>query len=176
VYLTWHSYVQTSTKNKQKMKNLIVLFLLAFGLTSNSQTNVNIASSVERHAIVVPSDPQKFQTFAKENNYRISQNWEQLGWYLIDLPEGVSYQEAANKMKGVVKNVYPDTEQIYNRDYVPNDPLFPYAWYLKQSNEIFGLDRRALAGEPGVYTHNSVRRDKVDIYPHPKMIQMLKSL
>jgi hypothetical protein len=72
VYLTWHSYVQTSTKNKQKMKNLIVLFLLAFDLTSNSQTNVNIASSVERHAIVVPSDPQKFQTFAKENNYRIS--------------------------------------------------------------------------------------------------------
>jgi hypothetical protein len=45
-----------------------------------------------------------------------------------------------------------------------------------KGDEIFGLDRRALAGEPGVYTHNSVRRDKVDIYPHPKMIQMLKTL
>ncbi len=136
------------------MKNLIVLFLLAFGLTSNSQTNVNIASSVERHAIVVPSDPQKFQTFAKENNYRISQNWEQLGWYLIDLPEGVSYQEAANKMKGVVKNVYPDTEQIYNRDYVPNDPLFPYAWYLKQSNDkdIDADEAWDLITDNGTYT------------------------
>jgi len=35
---------------------------------------------------------------------------------------------------------------------------------------------RALRGEAGVYTHNSVRYDKVDIYPHPKMIEMLKSL
>lgn len=31
-------------------------------------------------------------------------------------------------------------------------------------------------GEAGVFTHNSVRMDKVDIYPHPKMIAMLKSL
>lgn len=45
-----------------------------------------------------------------------------------------------------------------------------------KGDQIFDLYDRALAGEPGVYTHNSVRRDKVDIYPHPKMIQMLKSL
>jgi hypothetical protein len=45
-----------------------------------------------------------------------------------------------------------------------------------KGDEIFKIDRRALTGEPGVYTHNSVRTDKVDIYPHPKMIQMLKSL
>ena len=45
-----------------------------------------------------------------------------------------------------------------------------------KGDEIFGLDRRALSGESGVYTHNSVRKDKVDIYPHPKMIHMLKSL
>lgn len=45
-----------------------------------------------------------------------------------------------------------------------------------KGDEIFALDKRALAGEPGVYTHNSVRRDKVDVYPHPKLIQMLKSL
>lgn len=42
--------------------------------------------------------------------------------------------------------------------------------------EIFGIDKRALAGEAGVYTHNSVRKDKVDVYPHPKLIQMLESL
>jgi hypothetical protein len=45
-----------------------------------------------------------------------------------------------------------------------------------KGDQIFNLDIRALSGESGVYTHNSVRRDKVDIYPHPKMIQMLKSL
>jgi hypothetical protein len=41
---------------------------------------------------------------------------------------------------------------------------------------IFGIDKRALAGEPGVYTHNSVRADKSDIHPQPEMIAMLKSL
>jgi hypothetical protein len=45
-----------------------------------------------------------------------------------------------------------------------------------KGDEIFALDKRALAGEPGVYTHNSVRRDKVDVYPHPKLVEMLKSL
>ena len=35
---------------------------------------------------------------------------------------------------------------------------------------------RALKGESGVYTHNSVRFDKIDITPQPKMIAMLKSL
>lgn len=47
---------------------------------------------------------------------------------------------------------------------------------LTYNEDIWGITTRALKGEPGVFTHNSVRTDKVDIYPHPKMIQMLKSL
>jgi hypothetical protein len=59
---------------------------------------------------------------------------------------------------------------------------------LKYWNEIYGipLDYReddmwevstdALKGVSGVYTHNSVRKDKIDIFPQPEMIQMLKSL
>lgn len=47
---------------------------------------------------------------------------------------------------------------------------------LTYREDIWGITTRALKGEPGVYTHNSVRTDKVDIYPHPKLIQMLKSL
>jgi hypothetical protein len=42
--------------------------------------------------------------------------------------------------------------------------------------DIFGLTRRAFEGSPGLYTHNSVRKDKFDIYPCPRMIEMLKSL
>ena len=34
----------------------------------------------------------------------------------------------------------------------------------------------ALKGLPGVYTHNSYRKDKTDISPQPKMIAMLESL
>lgn len=47
---------------------------------------------------------------------------------------------------------------------------------LKYNEDIFDVCPRALRGDPGVYTHNSVRFDKVDIYPHPKLIEMLKSL
>jgi len=47
---------------------------------------------------------------------------------------------------------------------------------LTYKDDIWDVTPRALKGEPGVYTHNSVRYDKVDMYPHPKLIQMLKSL
>ena len=42
--------------------------------------------------------------------------------------------------------------------------------------DIWDICPRALRGEPGVYTHNSVRYDKVDVYPHPKLVAMLQSL
>lgn len=47
---------------------------------------------------------------------------------------------------------------------------------LTYNEDIWGISVRALKGEPGVYTHNSVRTDKIDVYPHPKLIAMLKSL
>lgn len=51
-----------------------------------------------------------------------------------------------------------------------------YGIPLKYSEDIWNVTPRALKGDAGVFTHNSVRADKIDIYPHPKMIQMLKSL
>jgi hypothetical protein len=44
------------------------------------------------------------------------------------------------------------------------------------NEDIFRITTRALKGENGIFTHNSVRTDKVDMYPHPKLIEMLKSL
>jgi hypothetical protein len=41
---------------------------------------------------------------------------------------------------------------------------------------LWDVSKDALSGKPGVYTHNSYRRDKLDISPQPKMIEMLKSL
>jgi len=51
-----------------------------------------------------------------------------------------------------------------------------YGIPLTYHEDIWDICPRALKGEKGVYTHNSVRTDKIDIYPHPKMIAMLKSL
>lgn len=42
--------------------------------------------------------------------------------------------------------------------------------------DMWSVSKNALSAAPGVYTHNSYRRDKSDISPQPKMIAMLKSL
>jgi len=47
---------------------------------------------------------------------------------------------------------------------------------LDYNEDIWGLTERAYALEPGIYTHNSVRPDKTDIFPQPNLIAMLKSL
>ncbi len=47
---------------------------------------------------------------------------------------------------------------------------------LKYNEDIWELNQRALKGENGVFTHNSVRVDKSDVYPCPRLIEMLKTL
>lgn len=42
--------------------------------------------------------------------------------------------------------------------------------------QLFTVNKKALKGENGLYTHNSYRTDKVDAYPCPRLIKMLKEL
>ena len=42
--------------------------------------------------------------------------------------------------------------------------------------DMWSLSKKALNGDNGLYTHNSVRGDKTDVFPDPKLIDMLKSL
>jgi len=43
-------------------------------------------------------------------------------------------------------------------------------------NQLFTVNTNALKGVNGLYTHNSYRKDKIDIYPCPRMIEMIKSI
>jgi N-acetyl-anhydromuramyl-L-alanine amidase AmpD len=43
-------------------------------------------------------------------------------------------------------------------------------------SDMWSVSKNALSGVAGVYTHNSYRRDKSDISPQPKMIEMLTTL
>lgn len=43
-------------------------------------------------------------------------------------------------------------------------------------DQFFTVNRKALSGEKGVYTHNSYRFDKNDVSPQPKLIEMAKTL
>jgi N-acetyl-anhydromuramyl-L-alanine amidase AmpD len=51
-----------------------------------------------------------------------------------------------------------------------------YGIPLTYNEDIWDVTTRALKGESGIFTHNSVRLDKKDISPQPKMIAMLKSV
>lgn len=41
---------------------------------------------------------------------------------------------------------------------------------------MFDISKDALSGAPGIWTHTSVRKDKVDCSPQPKLLEVLKSL
>jgi hypothetical protein len=51
-----------------------------------------------------------------------------------------------------------------------------YSIPISYNSDIWDVNKRALNGDAGVFTHNSVRYDKVDVSPQPKLIQMLKTL
>lgn len=42
--------------------------------------------------------------------------------------------------------------------------------------EIWSIDKLAFQNTKGIFTHNSVRKDKSDMYPCPRVIEMLKNL
>lgn len=47
---------------------------------------------------------------------------------------------------------------------------------LSYDEHIWDINRAALSGKPGVYTHVSYRSDKSDCHPQPELIEMLKGL
>ena len=51
-----------------------------------------------------------------------------------------------------------------------------YGIDITYKEDIWQVTDRALKGESGVFTHNSYRKDKTDVSPQPKLINMLKSL
>ena len=51
-----------------------------------------------------------------------------------------------------------------------------YGIPLDYNEDIWDVTNRALTASPGVFTHNSVRSDKVDVFPQPELINMLKTL
>jgi hypothetical protein len=57
----------------------------------------------------------------------------------------------------------------------------PVKWLGQKSYDALfppnkGLSQEALTGVPGLYTHNSVRTDKSDVFPQKELIEMLKTL
>ena len=101
------------------------------------------------------------------------------GYYYNYLGARVDYTEVEfldKKYKGhIYWQKYTDAQIESTRQllvYLCDAYKIPRDYYAS----IFDIDKRALQGDRGIFTHNSVRKDKSDIYPCPRMITMLKAL
>jgi N-acetyl-anhydromuramyl-L-alanine amidase AmpD len=101
------------------------------------------------------------------------------GYYYNYLNARVDYTEVEfldKKYKGhIYWQKYTDAQIESTRQllvYLCDTYKIPRDYYAS----IFDIDKRALEGDRGIFTHNSVRKDKSDIYPCPRMITMLKAL
>ncbi len=119
---------------------------------------------------------------------KISIGVELCNWGQLTLKDGKYYNYVGGTVpeNQVCKLATPHRGYTYYHDYTDKqiESLkqllilwnLRYGIPLKYNNDIFDVTARALRGDPGVYTHNSVRWDKVDVYPNPKIINMLQSL
>jgi hypothetical protein len=115
-------------------KILLTLFCALSSLMSFAQLE-----NVERQLIVVPNKGQESEMieFVNSSGSTIVQRYEQLNWYLIQIPSAFTQEsfQGVLKSKPFCQNVYKDEVMEYNRDYVPSDPNFNLAWHLKQSSD-----------------------------------------
>lgn len=80
----------------------------------------------------------------------------------------------------------PFKDNLYYHSYCPEQIAslkelllflgFKWNINLTYNDDIWDLTKRAFKGENGVFTHNSTRTDKSDVFPDPNLIAMLKSL
>jgi hypothetical protein len=81
----------------------------------------------------------------------------------------IYYEKYNSQSINNVKNILQGWMSKYNIPFVYDyDLLFP------NLNDTISVE--ALKGTPGIYTHNSIRRDKSDVWPQQELIDMLKSL
>ena len=115
-------------------KILLTLFCALSSLMSFAQLE-----NVERQLIVIPNKGQESEMieFVNSSGSTIVQRYEQLNWYLIQIPSAFTQEsfQGVLKYKPFCQNVYKDEVMEYNRDYVPSDPNFNLAWHLKQSSD-----------------------------------------
>jgi len=95
--------------------------------------------NIEKQLIVVPIKGQesKMSDFVNSSGCNIVQKYDQLNWYLIQIPDTYTQDNFIKivQSESFCQNVYKDEVMEYNREYIPSDVNFNLAWHLKQSND-----------------------------------------
>ncbi len=121
------------------MKKYLLLFLTFLSsLLSYSQERFD--QNVSQRVIVVPKEGQQqnAEKLFKDNKAKIVKKWDNLGWYLTELPPGLAKKQFEDKCRSensIISRIYQDEVMEYNREYIPNDSLFNFAWHIKNSTD-----------------------------------------
>ena len=120
------------------MKKIVLLlsFCLSFIL---GYSQYDLSKNIDRQVMVVPQKGMESQTqaFIQRSNAQIVANFEQLGWYVVLLPENLTQDSFVRSSKELpfIKEVYKDQKVEMKMDYIPNDVEFASCWHLKQSTD-----------------------------------------
>ena len=99
----------------------------------------DLSKNIDRQVMVVPQKGMESQTqaFIQRSNAKIVANFEQLGWYVVLLPENLTQDSFVRSSKDLpfIKEVFKDQKVEMKLDYIPNDAEFNQCWHLKQSTD-----------------------------------------
>jgi hypothetical protein len=120
------------------MKKIVLLlsFCLSFIL---GYSQYDLSKNIDRQVMVVPQKGMESQTqaFIQRSNAQIVANFEQLGWYVVLLPENLTQDSFVRSSKDLpfIKEVYKDQKVEMKLDYIPNDVEFNQCWHLRQTSD-----------------------------------------
>ena len=119
---------------KKVLLSLMFCFSFIFGYSQ-----YDLSKNVDKQIILVPQRGMESLTeaFIDENNAKIVTKFDQLGWYVILLPENITQDRFLSICKdfSFIKNVWKDETMTMERHYIPNDTEFTSCWHLKQSTD-----------------------------------------
>jgi len=118
-------------------KIFLLLTLCLFSIVGYSQ--YDLSKNIERQVMVVPQKGMESQTqaFINRNDAKVVANFEQLGWYVVLLPENLTQDSFVRlcKESSFIKEVYKDQKVEMKLDYIPNDAEFSQCWHLNQTSD-----------------------------------------
>ena len=110
------------------------VFSFVFGFSQ-----YDLSKNTNRQMIVVPQKGMESltQAFIDGNNAKIVTTFDQLGWYVVLLPEDMSQDRFLSISKDFpfIQNVWKDETREMKLDYIPNDVEFTSCWHLRQSTD-----------------------------------------
>jgi hypothetical protein len=120
------------------MKKIVLLLSFCFSFILG-YSQYDLSKNIDRQVMVVPQKGMESQTqaFIQRSNAQIVANFEQLGWYVVLLPENLTQDSFVRSSKDLpfIKEVYKDQKVEMKLDYIPNDVEFNQCWHLRQTSD-----------------------------------------